>query len=341
MKQITVEEKLEKVYFKYEKRMKSEGMAFLVEDETGEFSWQRETGNLKNNHKFTIASVTKLYATTVILNLVDEGKIALEDKIAKYLPHKVLEGLHVYKGKEYSFELTLRQLLSQTSGLPDYFSVALKGGASIEEQFDSDPELSFEECLSINKRLKTRFAPDTKGKAYYSDMNFDLLQPIIESITNMTVEENYNKYIYKPLQLKDTYLFTKGMSYDFPGFWMKNKIHKIPNLLSGWPMSGSMISTKMEMIIFLKAFWGGKLFEQSHYDEMKEHNYIQYFPMQYGLGHMRFAAFGAPEIIGHSGSTGVLCYYVPKYKVYITGCINEVNEAKATRMVLRLANCFK
>ena len=77
---------------------------------------------------------------------------------------------------------------------------------------------------------------------------------------------------------------------------------------------------------------GRKLFDKIHYDEMKKYHNIQFYPMQYGLGHMRFASYGAPEIIGHSGS---------KYKVYITGCINEVNEPKATRMALRLAYCCR
>lgn len=321
--------------------MKSGGMAFLIEDETGEFRWQKETGDLSNNHKFLIASVTKLYATTVILNLVEEGMIAFDDKMAEYLPHNVVEGLHIYKGIDYSFQLTIRQLVAQTSGLPDYFTVGAKGEVSVIKQIASDPELSLDECLAITKRMNPRFAPDTKGKAYYSDINFDLLRLIIENVTGMSVEENYIKYIYQPLELMETYLYTKGMPYEFPGFWMKNNIYKIPNLLSEWPTSGSIISTKTEMMIFIKAFWGGKLFDKRHYAEMKQYNYIQFFPIQYGLGHMRFASYGAPEIIGHSGSTGVLCYYVPKYKVYITGCINEVNESKAIRMVLRLATCFR
>ncbi|MDF2821887.1 MAG: hypothetical protein K0R15_2335 [Clostridiales bacterium] len=117
--------------------------------------------------------------------------------------------------------------------------------------------------------------------------------------------------------------------------------YKVPNLLSGWPASGSVISTKTDMMIFLKAFWNGTLFDKMHLEEMKVYNYIQFYPIQYGVGHMRFKAFGSTEIIGHSGSTGVLCYYAPEYRVYLTGCMNEVNESKATRMVLQLANCFK
>jgi len=341
MSKKTVEQKLEHVYNKYEKRMKSHGMAFLIEDETGKFSWNMETGELRNNTKFAIASVTKMYAATVILNFVDEGKINLEDKVAKYLDTDTMKGLHIYKGKDYSNELTIKNLLMQTSGLPDYFSGALPGERSLEKTLDYDREFTFEQAISINKRLKPRFAPNTKGKAYYSDMNWDLIGLMIEKISGKSVEENYKKYIYEPLGLKETYLFTKGMEFDFPGIWVNKKICKIPKLLAGWPASGGIIATKTDLMVFLKAFWNGVLFNKSHYDMIRIYNRIQFFPMEYGLGNMRFNAYGMPEIIGHSGATGVLCYYVPKYQVYITGCMNELSEGKATRLVLRLANCFK
>ena len=341
MKYVKVEKKLDHVFDKYEKKRKSGGMAFLVEDETGEFSWQKEVGDLRDNHKFATASVTKLYATAILLKLVDEGRCSLDDRISKYLPTDVVSGLHIYKGTDYSFALTVRQLIAQTSGLPDYFTVGIKGDVSVLEKMALDLELGLEEYLTITKKLKPRFAPDTKGKAYYSDINFDLIGLIIENITSITVEDNYKKYIFGPLNLINTYMFTKGMEFDFPGFWMKGHSYKIPNLLAGWPTSGSIISTKTEMMIFLKAFWSGRLFDSKHYEEMGKYHYLQFFPMQYGLGHMRFNSYGAPEIIGHSGSTGVLCYYVPKYKVYITGCINEFNEQKATRFVMRLAHCCR
>jgi CubicO group peptidase (beta-lactamase class C family) len=341
MKRLTLEERLELVYRKYEKKMKSEGMAFLIEDDDNEIRWQRETGALRDNHKFATASVTKLYTTTVIMNLVDEGKIKLESKICEYLPEEIIEGLHDYKGIDYSRQLTIRQLIAQTSGLPDYYTEKSNGALPIDQQFALDPFLPFEKALAISKQLSPRFIPDRKGKAYYSDMNFDLLGKIIEYVTGLNVAENFIKYIYEPLHLHETYMFEKNMEFDLPGIWVKGNIYKVPNLLSGWPASGSVISTKTDMMIFLKAFWNGTLFDKMHLEEMKVYNYIQFYPIQYGVGHMRFKAFGSTEIIGHSGSTGVLCYYAPEYRVYLTGCMNEVNESKATRMVLQLANCFK
>jgi CubicO group peptidase (beta-lactamase class C family) len=296
MKHLRLEERLDLIYNKYEKIMKSEGMAFLIEDDNNETRWQKETGALRDNHKFLIASVTKLYTTTVILNLVDEGRITLDSKICENLPAEIIEGLHIYKGTDYPRQLTIRQLIAQTSGLPDYYSESPKGSISIDKQFASDPIVSFDKALAITKQLRPRFIPDSKGKAYYSDINFDLLGKIIENVTNMTVAENFEKYIYKPLHLHHTYMFEKDMEFDFPGFWVKGNIYKIPNLLAGWPASGSVISTNTDMMIFLKAFWNGILFNKSHLNEMKVYHYIQFFPMQYGMGHMSdYFTVEAPE----------------------------------------------
>lgn len=341
MAKLTLEQRLERVYAQYEGKMKSEGMAFQVEDGKGEFKWQRETGALKGDKSFPVASVTKLYVTAVIMKLVDEGKLSLESKIAQYLPREVVQGLHIYKGKDYSEEITIKQLIAQTSGLPDYYTEGVKGKPPLEQQIGEDPELCFEEVLTLNKQLSPHFEPDKKGKAFYSDMNFDLLGQIIENVTHKTLNESFNEYIYQPLGLKNTYVFEKGMAFDFPSIWIKGQSYKIPNLLASMGASGGIVATKTEMMLFLKAFWQGRVFDKSHLEEMKKYNSIQFFPMQYGVGHMRYKMPGAPEIIGHSGSTGVLCYYVPQYDVYITGCINEVDEAKATQMVLELADCFK
>lgn len=336
-----LEERLDRIYNKYEKNMKSEGMAFLIEDEAGDFRWQRETGQLKENHKFATASVTKLYTTTVVFRLIDEGLFTLDSHISDFLPEKMIKGLHIYKGMDYSQQLTIRHLIAQTSGLPDYFSEAPKGSVSIEKSFMCDRYLSFEEALEITKQLKPHFAPGRSRKAFYSDINFDLLGIILESVTGRTLTDNFVKYIYQPLGLKQTYMFEKGMEFDFPGFFIQDKVYQLPKYLAGWPASGSIISTKTDMVIFLKAFWNGKLFDKSHVEEMKVYHFIQIFPMQYGIGHMQFKYPGFPAIIGHSGATGVVCYYVPEYRIYIAGCINEMNDPKVTRLAMRLVNCFK
>ena len=93
-----------------------------VESGDGSFVWAGARGEMKPDNGYFIASVTKLYVTAVVMSLIEERKLSLEDKIAVYLPSSLYKNLHVTKGVDYSEEITVGHLISNTSGLPDYFT---------------------------------------------------------------------------------------------------------------------------------------------------------------------------------------------------------------------------
>ena len=340
MRHMTLEERLDSVYAGFEKDLRSGGMTYQVEKADGTFTWSKETGDLAGDRQYVLASITKLYTTTVMLKLADEGRISLDDTIGKYLDNAIVDGIHVYKGVDYSHNITIRQLLSHTSGLSDYYTESSKEYEALEKDLELDQAFSFDDVLVRTKALTPHFVPGKKGKAYYSDFNFDLLKVIIENITGKSLEENYQEYIYEPLDLKKTYLFTKNMEFNIPGVWIDGRTYVVPNILASSGASGGLVANRTDNMIFLKAFMEGKLFDSSHFNEMKDYNYLQFYPLQYGMGIMRLSFIGAAEIIGHSGSTGALCYYCPKYDVYVTGAMNEQDESKGIRQVCKLVNCF-
>lgn len=334
-------EKLEKAYLKFENKMKSGGMSISVEDKKGEFSWRRQSGNLLGDKQYCIASVTKMFTTAVVLRLVDEKKLNLDDAIKSYLTEETMQGLHVYKGKEYSQTLTVEHLMTQTSGLPDYFTEAPAGQISIEKRLDTDVTLSFEETLAITKQLDSHFPPGNQNKAFYSDINWDILPGIVEAATGINLKTHFESSIFEPLELKHTFLFTSESNWSFPGVFFRGSVQKLPKMLAGWPASGGIISTNSDMLIFLKAFWNGNLFNPTHFEKIRAYRSTQFFPMKYGMGTMRWKYPGIPELIGHSGSTGVISYYAPGIEMYITGCINEMNEVKATQFLMNIAKAVK
>lgn len=63
--------------------------------------------------------------------------------------------------------------------------------------------------------------------------------------------------------------------------------------------------------------------------------------MEYGLGNARFRYPGVPTLKGHSGATGVVCYYAPDYDTYISACLNEYDERKATQMLGKYMHYIK
>lgn len=110
------------------------GVAMKVESGDGSFSWSGAAGDMQVEDRYFIASVTKMYITVILMKLIEEDKLSLEDKISRHLPDAYWEGLHVLKGVDYSGELTVRHLISNTSGIPDYFFHKQENGRTAADE---------------------------------------------------------------------------------------------------------------------------------------------------------------------------------------------------------------
>ena len=151
-----------------------------------------------------MASITNLFTTTSILTLLEQQELSLDDKIIKFFDPNTLNGIHIYKGVDYSSELTISNLLFQTSGLPDVY---LEGKDCMKNRIiEEDFFITFSNTINMVKDLKPHFAPKEKEKSYYADINFDILGKIIEKVSGLTLSEAYKNYIFEPLGLSNTYL---------------------------------------------------------------------------------------------------------------------------------------
>jgi CubicO group peptidase (beta-lactamase class C family) len=306
------------------------GTSFAFKKDT--LTWQGSSGNMTIDQPYFIASTTKLLTTAIILKLRAEGKLSLDDKISKYIDKSILSGLHIYKGKDYSQELTIKHLLSHTSGLPDYFQGKGTSGISLENEITegNDQFWTFEQAIERTKKIIPLFAPGTKGKANYSDANFQLLGKIIETITHKSYSENCKEFIIQPLGLTKSYLYQDSTDKTPKTLYYKSNELNIPKAMTSFGADGGMVSTSTDMLIFIEAFFTGKLFPSTYIDELQEWNNI-FFPMKSGIGiHLfklpwLFNPTGAvPYFIGHSGLSGALAYYSPKENVFIVGTVNQV-----------------
>jgi D-alanyl-D-alanine carboxypeptidase len=295
-------------------------------------TWQGASGNLTVEQPYFIASTTKLFTTAIILHLKSEGKLSLDDNIGKYLDAAVLNGLHVFKGKDYSNSLTIKHLLAHTSGLPDYFQDKGKSGKSLEQELMSgnDQFWTFEQAMERTKAMQPLFAPSTKNKAHYSDANFQLLGKIIENITGKSYADMCEQLIIKPLNLPHTYLYT---DFNDPKpkvlHYKKQELH-LPKAMASFRSDGGIVSTSADMLVFIEAFFTGKLFPVSYIQELQTWNNI-FFPMKAGVGIHLFKlpwifnpTGTVPYFIGHSGLSGALAYYSPKTNLFIVGTVNQV-----------------
>jgi len=294
--------------------------------------WLGASGNLSKDQPYFIASTTKLFTTAIILRLKSEGKLNLEEKINQYLERPILNDLHVYRGKDYSDELTIKHLLAHTSGLPDYFQGKGINGKSLEDDIKNgiDQFWTFEQAIERSKAMKPLFVPGSKNKANYSDANFQLLGRIIESITNKSYSENCNDLIIKPLALLKTYVYRDPKDNTPKTLYHKAKELQVPKAMTSFGSDGGIVSTSSDMLLFIEAFFTGRLFPSEYINHLQEWNKI-FFPMRSGIGiHLFklpwvFNPTGAvPFFIGHSGLSGALAYYSPKENIYVAGTVNQV-----------------
>jgi D-alanyl-D-alanine carboxypeptidase len=337
-----------------EKDKSIENCVLAVTKGDGSYSWAGAAGlanqdgqvPMTRDTPIYIASVTKLYTATAIMELYEEGALSLDDPMSKYLPADLIKGINVYKGKDYSNEITIRQLLAQTSGIADYYEEKGKDGKSAFEILVADPNSSWTVDGAIARtrdELQPHFAPGTG--AFYSDTNFLLLGKIIENVTHKPLQDVYEDFFFRPLGCTHTWLVNLSQPQVASGapadiFYNGKAITKMRLNGADWA-DGGIISTAEDTIIFLKALNEGKIISKDTLQLMHDWHKLE-FPIQYGYGTMYFQLpplmtklSGLTPLWGHSGSTGSFLYYSEDLDLYMAGSIDNVGSNIKPFMLMR------
>jgi D-alanyl-D-alanine carboxypeptidase len=221
-----------------------------------------------------LASVGKMFTAISVLQLVDAGKLSLEDSIGRLLPeiqNKALSGI------------TVQQLLTHTSGMGDFFE-----DPQYQHILDSTkaalvarhlPVTTVALYLPFFERDALRFAPGT-GWAY-SNTGFELLGYLIEKITGTTYNDFVQRHIFAPT----------GMTATNPG--------------SG---AGGGTSTANDILRFAEALQQGKLLSKDRTARFFAYQVNE----QYGWG-SEHQKLGGETIVGHSGGFEKVCNEVNIY----------------------------
>jgi CubicO group peptidase (beta-lactamase class C family) len=344
MKSMTLEERLQYTLEQVTDGEQIHGTVFSVYNDQNQFQWNGASGNLNDDSRYSIASVSKMFTVAVVMKLIENGFIGLNDPIDTYFSSEMIEGLHVFEGKDYSHDITILHLLSHTSGLPDYFTEHTSEDVSIAEnrQVNHDVSYNIDDVLRITKALSPHFIPGSDDKAFYSDGNYQLLGYIIEKVTKKALSDVYREFIFDPLGLTQTYLQTNPSVWEIARIYDGETEIQVPAILASERSAGGIVSTAKENMLFLRSFFAGELFSKNYLEQMQSWNEI-FFPMKYGMGIMKCALpIGSNyEIIGHSGSTGPVSYYSPAMNVFITGTTQQLDPVKALMVLYRLLFCFR
>ncbi len=300
------------------------GEAFL---ETGiGYQDRNHEVSLPGDANFYIYSITKSLIATALLHLVGEGLLVLDAPVQNYLTDFPL-----------GTSVTLRQLLSHTSGLPDYGGVSAYSEAV--KANPSSPWLT-EEFLNLAYIQGLQFVPG-EGWAY-SNIGYLLLKCLLEKITGLSMHKLLNKIIFSPLSLKKTFVPTTLNDVDelTPGyttFFSENELQDMTRSYHpAWVAHSVVISTAPELAKIIDALFKGEILDMSLVEQMSHpiHNlgkYPLFENLGYGLG--LFVDTESPYglVKGHTGEGpgySVAAFHFPRLAGSCTTIVAMVNRDK-------------
>jgi CubicO group peptidase (beta-lactamase class C family) len=272
-----------------------------------------------NDTKYKIGSITEMFTSAIVFQLVEEKKLTLQTKLTEFFP-KI----------KNADKITIGAMLNHKSGIYDLANDASYGQFKTKLQTRKD-------ILDRLYNLEPTLVPDSLAQV--SSSNYLLLGYIIQDITKKTFKENVTTRIIKPAGLTHTQYFNKintkkneALSYAFAdGHWEKET--EIHETIVG--ASGSLQSTPGDLTKFIKALYDGKLIKPESLAEMtKIDNGI-------GKGVFNFM-FAERKFTGRNGSIegfrSVVGYY-PKEQLGFSLMLNGEN-TNFNDLVLGILSCY-
>jgi len=256
--------------------------------------------------KYRIGSITKTFTATIIMKLVEDGKLSLSTTLSNYYPQI-----------NNSEKITIRNLLQHRSGIFNFTS-------SEKYEIWHTQKHSKVELLEKIVAGGSSFEPDSNFG--YSNSNYVLLTFIAEDVTGKTISELLHNYIIKPCHLQNT-----GVS---------DKINDVQNhalsykKMSGWELAaesdmsfalgaGFISSTPYDLNVFLTDLFAYKIINQESLNEMMTTK------NRFGLGLVEMPFY---EMKGYGHTGGIdgfqsMAIYFPEQRIAITILSNGVSYA--------------
>jgi CubicO group peptidase (beta-lactamase class C family) len=237
--------------------------------------------------KFNLGSMNKMFTATAAARLVEQGKLSFDDPISKYIDETWLP-------KEVTDKITVRHLITHTSGLGSYFN----------EAYDRSSRALFRKLEDYKPLIRDDRPAFPPGERFqYSNTGMFLLGVVIEKVAGENYFDHIRKAVYRPAGMTNSDCFEMdypvenlaiGYSPDWksPYRW-QNNLYK--HVIKGGPAGGGF-STVKDLHKFAVALLSGKLVSK----DMLQTLWTDYKGGDYGYG---FTVAQGPggKVVGHSG----------------------------------------
>ena len=287
--------KIDSVLKRFNKRQDFNGSILVAKNgkliftnEYGYADFSKKT-KIDKNSVFQLASVSKQFTSTAILILYERGLIELDDQVVKYFnefPYK---------------DITIRQLLNHTSGLPKYFWLA-------EHKWNKEKAPTNSEMIKMMEEynLPLFFKPGSRFD--YSNTGYFVLASLVEKISKMNYGDFLKTNIFEPLQMKNSFVYRfeydKVNENQLSGYrlyrrWRHAKISETVNdAIVG---DKNVYSTAEDLLKWINGLNSGKIISKQSLQEMYskgETKYGRKIPYGYGF---RINDNSGDKVIYHNG----------------------------------------
>jgi uncharacterized protein YbbC (DUF1343 family)/CubicO group peptidase (beta-lactamase class C family) len=289
---------------------------------------RRETMTLDT--VFDLASLTKVVATTpAVMQLIEQGKVRLNDPVAKYLPE------FAQNGKE---DITVRQLLTHYSGLEP----------------DLDLKTPWEGKETAYRMAFAETPQEPPGSRFlYSDINFITLAALVERVSGERFEEYCERHIYLPLKMTHTRFVPPPSwlariaptQYDENEHMLRGVVHDpTSRRMGGVAGHAGLFSTAADLAKFAQALLsgGGGILSPLSVEKMTRPEQPPSAPVLRGFGWDIDSPFSSNRgdllpvgSYGHTGFTGTSVWIDPTTQTYIILLTNAVHPRGGNAIALR------
>ncbi|WP_158628930.1 serine hydrolase domain-containing protein [Dyella choica] len=247
--------------------------------------------SVRTDTPFEIGSITKQFTAAAILQLQEAGKLSIDAPLATYLPDA-----------PHAKEVTLRQLLSHTSGLQDYLS-----GPEPESEIDrlASHPISYRDLTARIQNLPLAFEPGSHWS--YSNTGYLLLGRVIEVVSGESYRAYLQRHILSPLGMSHTFTYADAVQPTGTALGYRHvegRRERSPDLHPGWTgAAGFLVSTLSDLERWDRGLASGRIVSIADYDAMKNETVTTGGQKTgYGLGLFVSKVFDQPRT-GHTGGT--------------------------------------
>ncbi|MCP4963712.1 MAG: beta-lactamase family protein [bacterium] len=296
---------------------------------------------LTGKDQLRIYSVTKAVTAVIVLQLADEGILALDDPIVDWLPPSIIGGI------PNSDQMTVRHLLNHSSGVADHHDTIRPGEqqpAFIGELFAQAQTGQYhwytpQELIDFSTQFEPPFAP---GEATgYSNTGYVILGLIVESATGNALEDEIETRVVEPLSLTSTYLETPATANDYaPGYQLVGEGQLLSvagsNSSFAWA-AGGLITNIHDLGRLTDAVFTGELLTPEAHETM-----FTFTPdpkndiVEWGMGVYRLNTKWGPIDVAEGGAAGysAIAFRFPEHEATIIGMFNRNDAAPAFELAV-------